>query len=350
MFGALRTIWASMVVFGHIFWLSDFGRFAVFGFYILSGYLMTYVMHQSYGYNAAGVKRFAINRGLRLYPAFWFSIAISMVLYTVYGDLYPSGKFELMQLPQTFLAWFSNLTMIFPHWMPNQVEPRLSPATWALTVELFFYLAIALGASKTKFRVYVWLFLSVLFILMSYWQNLFWHARYFSIPAGSLPFALGALIYFLSQEAKNKNVKVAKWVNPTALFSLSIAMSIGVCIWLANGMSILLSELFFYLNIFICSLLVYALAMGKPLFSRVSKSTDKFLGDFSYPFYLMHYQATIIASMVLTGQVNHFKENPTIASIVLVVGILVVMSLAVIHVIDSPVEKIRIKIRAARAC
>jgi peptidoglycan/LPS O-acetylase OafA/YrhL len=56
MFGALRTIWASMVVFGHIFWLSDFGRFAVFGFYILSGYLMTYVMHQSYGYNLAGVK------------------------------------------------------------------------------------------------------------------------------------------------------------------------------------------------------------------------------------------------------------------------------------------------------
>jgi peptidoglycan/LPS O-acetylase OafA/YrhL len=79
-----------------------------------------------------------VNRALRLYPAFWFAVAVSLVLYSYYGALYPEGKFEMMQTPQTVVAWLSNLTMIFPYWMPNQVEPRLSPATWALVVELFF--------------------------------------------------------------------------------------------------------------------------------------------------------------------------------------------------------------------
>jgi peptidoglycan/LPS O-acetylase OafA/YrhL len=208
---------------------------------------------------------------------------------------------------------------------------------------VIFYLAIALGASKTKFRVYVWLAISLLFIIASYGKGLYWYARYFSIPAGSLPFALGALIYFISQDAKTRETEVPKWVNPIPLFTLSMVLAVLVSIGLANGLSFFVSELFVYLNTLICSLLVYALAMGKPLFSFFSKRADKYLGDFSYPFYLLHYQATIVASVMLTGQVNHFKENPTFIAITSMTGILVLMSLVVIHVIDSPVEKVRIK-------
>lgn len=62
------------------------GIYAVFGFYIISGYLMTLVMHESYAYTARGRIRFALNRFLRLYPQYWTAALISMLLIITLGS------------------------------------------------------------------------------------------------------------------------------------------------------------------------------------------------------------------------------------------------------------------------
>jgi peptidoglycan/LPS O-acetylase OafA/YrhL len=43
---------------------------AVFAFYTLSGYLMTRVLNERYGFTAAGTAAFALNRVLRLWPVY----------------------------------------------------------------------------------------------------------------------------------------------------------------------------------------------------------------------------------------------------------------------------------------
>ncbi|MDO6686120.1 MULTISPECIES: acyltransferase family protein [unclassified Agarivorans] len=345
MFGTVRTLWALMVVFGHLFWLSDFGRFAVFGFYILSGYLMTYVMHNSYGYNASGRKRFALNRFLRLFPPYWFACLISIVLLLVFATQMPSGGFSTIALPNNMLSVFGNITMVFAHWIPHSITPRLSPAAWALTVELFFYVAICLGISKTFKRTIIWLSLSLLFIGFSYAANLYWHARYFSIPAGSLPFSIGALIYFIVKLEKVPQGLQCLLTRPALILISMVSISAIVAWLIPQGINPALVELMFYLNMLVSALLVLSLAMGNSISSKISKGFDKFVGDFSYPIYLLHYQISMVASVLLLGEVSKFKDAFSLEALLLVCLGLIAISLFVIKCIDVPVEKVRNVIR-----
>ena len=72
MFGLLRTTFALMVMIYHLFFVGflSLGTYPVFGFYIISGYLMTVIMHNNYGYTWVGRYSFAVNRFLRLYPQY----------------------------------------------------------------------------------------------------------------------------------------------------------------------------------------------------------------------------------------------------------------------------------------
>ena len=143
------------------------GDYAVFGFYIISGYLMTLIMHESYSYTWIGRCSFAVNRFLRLYPQFWAAALFSILLIATLGfkrvGLYHGAIF----LPASRLEVLQNLFMVFADWRPDSVYPRLVPQSWALTVELFFYLLIGLGISKTFIRVKIWLVLSVGYVIAS---------------------------------------------------------------------------------------------------------------------------------------------------------------------------------------
>jgi len=344
MFGLVRTLWASMVVVGHIFWVGDFGRFAVFGFYILSGYLMTYVMHNSYGYSITSKVKFATNRFLRLYPAYWVACIITLLLLYFLGP-FQQGSLTTMAMPDTLQSVLSNATMIFPNWIPHQVYPRLSPATWALTVELFFYALIALGVSKTATRTYIWVTISLVYIIASYAMGLFWHARYFSIPAGSLPFSLGALIFFLIKDKKTALIPSVLLAKPWQLFIIMFSIALVTSFLIPRGLPILLTEIIFYICMCVSFLLVLTLAMGEPFIKNFPKKLDKKLGDFSYPFYLLHYQAAIITSYLLFNQVIILKHQISVLSVFCVFFILILFTLAINIGIDHPIEKIRKKIR-----
>jgi len=57
MFGTYRIFLALMVVALHLGGIPKIGAYAVFGFYCLSGYLMTLIMQTNYGYTATGVTK-----------------------------------------------------------------------------------------------------------------------------------------------------------------------------------------------------------------------------------------------------------------------------------------------------
>ena len=55
------------------------GQIAVFAFYTLSGYLITRVLNTRYGFNWRGTGAFALNRLLRLWPAYVALMALALI-------------------------------------------------------------------------------------------------------------------------------------------------------------------------------------------------------------------------------------------------------------------------------
>lgn len=86
MFGTYRTFLALIVVVHHLISIPIIGHYAVHGFFILSGYLMTFVMNVSYGYSLRGIRAFSINRFLRLYPSYWVVLLLTLLSIAFFGE------------------------------------------------------------------------------------------------------------------------------------------------------------------------------------------------------------------------------------------------------------------------
>ena len=78
MFGCFRYLLALLAVVGHVQHAHAWAAHdAVFGFYTLSGFLMSRILHETYGLHSRGIARYFVNRALRLYPAYWCAVAPS---------------------------------------------------------------------------------------------------------------------------------------------------------------------------------------------------------------------------------------------------------------------------------
>lgn len=247
MFGSLRFILAALVCIGHFQPIGGVRVHAVYGFFVLSGYLMTVVCNGKYRQKTG---LFILNRILRLYPCYWVVLAITVPL--VGGDL--------AYLPRTALLLFEP---------SHRYEPMSH--MWAIAVELFWYMAIALGVSRTPKRTMQWVGGSLFLASLLFCSGASWEIRYYSIFAASLPFSLGALIYWW-QDVRPQFVE---WRLLSGLLFVP---------WLAEaaqpGLQLGLS---FYISIFLFCLLVAALSRSR------DRPLERFLGGLSYPLYICHY-------------------------------------------------------------
>ena len=332
MFGMYRSILALMVVASHLGGIPYTGTYAVFGFYILSGYLMTLIMQVNYGYTKTGLVKYGINRFLRIYPIYWTSISFSAVLILALGEEYTSHYHETMYLPQNVIDVCKNIFLFFP----SHDKPRLTPPAWALTVEIFYYILIGLGISKDRKVVLYWLGLSMFYHILALALKANWDHRYFSIPAASLPFATGALIYHYKQNLLKCLNQIIVTANPYMPFLIFLSILINCYVGYISGKS---HTLFFYTNYLLCTIMVVILSERKAL-PLVSKKLDNWLGDFSYPTYLFHYQAglLVVAIMDKTG-FPHIR--PDISIMLTSIPLILVFSWFITIAIERPIELIR---------
>ena len=171
MFGIYRLLLALMVVMQHLGNVSALGVYAVFGFYILSGYLMTLILHSGYGYSWSGVRRFALNRFLRIYPIYWVACLISAGLVLWLGAQFTTDFHDPIYLPDDLSSLLRNSFILFGRYS----VPRLSSPTWALSVELVFYVLIGLGVSRSKKITGLWFFISVIYTVAVNLMALDWY-------------------------------------------------------------------------------------------------------------------------------------------------------------------------------
>ncbi len=342
MFGTYRTLLALFVVIGHLHGPFHLGVYAVFGFYMLSGYLMTRIMQETYGYDLPGRGRFAVNRVLRIYPCYWVvAIATLGILATTDGAL--TEYHPRIHFPGDAAGWARNVGLVFE----QASSPRLSPATWALTVELFYYALIGFGLSRTPQRSALWLAASVIYTIGLFITSPYdWEARYFPIPAASLPFAIGACLYHY-RSAFERVVSSETLREPGTWFALvCVNFSLFYLADRLTGTSFKHSLMFgFYLNLLLTTGCLTALVSKG--FLELSESIDTALGRYSYPVYLTHWLAGGIVASTLFA--DEGRQHTTQGGVLFfLAGLLVALGLSwlLIRLVDDPIERFRGRIRA----
>ncbi|HKT20580.1 MAG TPA: acyltransferase [Stellaceae bacterium] len=204
-----RYILAAAVAQTHLWPLgADWtGQISVFAFYTLSGYLMTRVLNDRYGFTLRGTGAFILNRILRLWPAYLVILSLALVALRF---LPLSNFFFLIRMPKNLEEVVTNLTIAgqvtfdFLQWLPL-AKPLVT--SWSLSIEVCSYVLLAFWFAKSSRRLWMLAALGVITMAIStgwcevsinpaaYGPYCFQN-RYGVIQAGFAPFAFGGLYHF----------------------------------------------------------------------------------------------------------------------------------------------------------
>ena len=338
MFGIYRFVLALNVVVFHILAVPNVGPLAVYSFFVLSGFLMTLIMHQTYGYTTAGFKKYALNRFYRLYPIYWLLVILALVVVLVVGAEFSERFHSAMRFPNTFSSVLANASMIYPLWKPSAYPVRISPASWALTIEIIFYLLIGLGLSRKKMITWVWFALSMSYFLYNNLILQLYSFGYGNFITASLPFSAGALVFFYKDRVNVVLGKLRIGLLPLLVvfaFNTLVAASTG----LVGEEGWKISFLCTGLNLLLSVLLTGQLAETKAK-SAWLKKWDRELGDLSYPIYLFHWTAAALAAWLLYG-------SPDRTILVFAVGLLItlVVSYVINFSVNRKIEQLRTRVK-----
>jgi peptidoglycan/LPS O-acetylase OafA/YrhL len=108
----------------------DFGEFGVLLFFLISGCVIPISIER------VGIAQFWVRRCLRLYPAYWFSIACVVLL----AWLLPDSILALHYQGRPGAALLLNLTML--HRLLGGPAYDLLPVYWTLYIEMLFYIGV----------------------------------------------------------------------------------------------------------------------------------------------------------------------------------------------------------------
>jgi peptidoglycan/LPS O-acetylase OafA/YrhL len=152
---ALCVLQAHLLVIGSE-WLA---WQAVFSFYVVSGFLITLILNQDYGFEWNGFVRFAVNRALRLLPIYYIVIGLTALAILFIGPLDQlNGS---ITLPYNAAEWLENLSVLGLGGFAHNAPHRLSPTAWSLAVEGFCYGLLGLFFAKSWARLLLMLAVGV---------------------------------------------------------------------------------------------------------------------------------------------------------------------------------------------
>jgi peptidoglycan/LPS O-acetylase OafA/YrhL len=315
MFGTFRFALALMVVWYHLIDREFAGPIAVYGFYCLSGYLMTAVINDVYSDGVAGFGRYLANRALRTFPTYWAALVLSALAVAVVpaSALQVSSNFTWPSAPLSDL-------FIVGH---EPLSPSLSPIAWSLSVEIVFYVAMGVALARWRIVTQLWLVFSTVIVTTAIAQGFPFSWFQFSLPAASLPFACGSAIYHYRHQLPQIPLNVAACI-ATAAVATAVLMSAEI--GLRGG-------LYF-------ALVIIAAAVAG-LCGVARRRWDSALGDLAYPVFLLHYPCAA-AVIALTG-------SEAWPSDVAAISTTLVASCSMVAAVERPLLALRSQLRRPRA-
>jgi peptidoglycan/LPS O-acetylase OafA/YrhL len=352
--GLFRLLLAFSVIAAHLGFELGFGsRNSVQIFFIVSGYLMSYIIVERKSYSSN--LKFWASRSLRIFPTYWLVLLVTIFVFVTGVNVEAMGFIPTLPVEAQISAILANLALFFQDIVmffgmnnggavvfapsfdstPNPLHISLIvPQSWSLALELSFYL-IAPFVLKKK-----WILLSILGISQLLRLALVvvgvgtidpWTYRFFPVEIGT--FLMGA---FIHQFVAPRLSKIKGYKSKKLSLFLNVAL---MCMFFV--LPVIENSL---VRLFI--LLVLCILGLPALFHQQSKSKfDNALGKLSYPVYLWHVLVILYAS-------THLPQN-AVASLplmfVLTCAVSVALSLATEATVDRNIEKLRKRFRSTNS-
>lgn len=303
---------------------------AVFFFYVISGFLISYVLSTKYSPDRRGTYNFYKSRFVRIYSLYWPLYALIVLLNLVGGweDFATKGVLDRTLSVILFGSDWQVAFASYPeqHW---EIFPPALRVAWSLGAEVTFYAAapfllrrpavcLAMFATSAAVRAA---------LVAAYGFNETWTYHFF--PTALMFFLMGHFAQKLS----------ARWGFSIVLGATALTISVASSIVSAAHS---FDSVGFYVSI-------VAFAVALPSIFRVTKDHRLLnrLGDFSYPLYLVH--PTIVISLATWGHAGDRVQELAnrmggeAASTIFVLGIAILAVLcagAVFFIIERPVAQL----------
>ena len=305
--------------------------YAVMFFYIISGFLITFTLTNNYEKNPRGYARFYTNRFIRIFSVYWPVAAIAFYMF-------PSSLSSLLSGSPTNLL--AGTFLIFSDWLVTFGKdggqyfgffPPGMNQSWTLGAELTFYLiapallrfwkpAVALLIASLLLRAFFVTFLDAAH--QTQWTYTF--------------FPSTVAFFLLGHFAMRAGSRWPVLQNPIPGAVFTVAAFVSMCFGPGASFD---SARFWMAVIFFTA--------GLPgLFAATKKNRPlNYIGNLSYPFYLVH----ILVFIVAGDWIAKFVERtvgpltggiPVLTSVALFIVVVLIAAVATHHVVEKPLAKI----------
>ena len=357
--GSIRTLLAISVLFYHAYGVVFVGgSLAVQLFFLISGFLISFVLVEARTYGTAGA--FYKNRALRLFPLYFIvalgTLALYLTAYFVLGiespfievfrDIDWSGRIalalsNLLIFGQDWIMFTSvqdGRFQLTGYYWPTEVpvwDGLLIEPGWSLGVELTFYLVAPFILTNRKLLVALLLAslaLRVSFIMAGFGLKDPWFYRFF--PTELALFLIGAL----SHQLLLPRFKANGWLTR----HVSVAVTVLVALYCAVFF-LLPGRATHHVTLFV----VMAVALPFLFHFQNSFRWDRKIGDLSYPIYIVH--STIIVPVAFAF--DRIKGDPGYEGLdmaFVVLGLTLGVSILLHQIVDKRVERMRDRVRGRK--
>ena len=255
------------------FWYS--GTAAVFIFFVLSGYVLSYALCKSPELISSKLKNMWIKRYPRLMiPALISCVIIWVVFNTIKIDSSHVGGWLQTYVTQNFLF----KTAIYEGAVGSFLfaESSINWVLWTMTIELFGSFALFILIYLKQLHTLLFLIASVLIAAFAYW----WRGEGFCMGISS--FIIGMYFYFYGRQIP---ILIASIVLILGLYLAGAHNSSASYAWIYAQIG---ERTYEYGNFFAGILIVYSILMSPKLSKALELPVLVWLGKISFSVYLLH--------------------------------------------------------------
>ena len=326
--GMLRLYLAVSVFAWHVWQVDDrhmiYSFAAVYCFFIMSGFYISMALDRNYPASPSGTLRFYANRILRLYPTY-------LAVLVMTASAFAAGIIKIGGVPNINGPW------------------HFWPVIWQLTVlprVIYLNLTLNTTVDQNTFNVFLSVGLEMIFytiapffvrwktpnLILLFLASAIWHFtpwilgwpdrqwQYEFFPSLLVFFVAGALSYRLYLAIKYDIPKYVGWLLPIGIVTYGACFNQPI-----------------YTNYFEPLAIDVSMVLMMPFLFVASRGSriDKFLGDLSYPFFVFHPLAALLAG----GGIG-LPTNAGLAFAIAIAG-----SVAIHFIVELPIDRMRSVIR-----
>ncbi len=357
--GVLRVLLALSVVLSH---LGDYGGISLAGgfasvqmFYIISGFYMATILTEKYDPRRdLGV--FYTNRFLRIYSIYFVALAMSLAgyyalwatshsswFYQAAADNVPNlnwptrlwlsftGLFVFGQ-ETTLFQRFADGGLIFTSAEPDNNNPVWHlmpvPQAWSISIELVFYCLVPfLIRLRTRWLVAIIVVTEALRVWLYYGLNLDhdpWLSRFFPLEIAT--FVMGMV-------ARRIYDRYIYQIPRRTQITIGAGFIIGACFIRALMFTFPINQVVW--PFYICALIAL------PCLFQLTRNSklDSFIGNFSYPLYLIHWFVLIAYDALTAGW--HLPSMNTGARVAICLALSFFLSWIIMILVEVPLDRYR---------